>query len=676
MPAPRTLALGTTTFDLLEADGRFLGIGRITIAGVCVRSGRLPLTVRTQSYSGLELVALRLAGVDQSPAGITLRLDCDFAPLDVKLLRDHSFDPIHDTADWDAKRIAGTGHLELVLAPAGERIGPWSFAGFSYQWRYHGDVPLFHLIDLATWELDGDIVGASVISQSSCSTPTATFAPDTAWSTEGLLHFADAASAANPVMTHNLPRWASHQAFDFQFKGVRTLIGDFARVDLIRSLQMREPGKAELKTIDKHLFDQATSYATSPKRILLNTDAKTATDQRNCWTWWFDHAHDRARAEYGLKEEPLIPRLSHNYWNNFTIDTYYRDLVPAAAACGFRSLFVDNLNKSAQFQGSPHRDFQWNMCCGHEFEPEPALGGSAALKRFHDDCAAKGIRPFAWTNNAQALSSPVNREERDSRGWFVRMEDTRLKYGGAYTSVFSILDFKNPEARGYWMDSMRKIKTETGHDAYLFDSFYNLGFMPINYAKGTPSTQWRELLGAFKQMQDAGINFMIESFGPFGQPQHGCPADYAKRENHFACYKVCGGFGYSTIPTGEAMTKVDSGVSTLFRWLAHMASPSFSLFEDGVRIDARWTAEHRRVLDLYYDNRERMSRRFLQADDLSVVWHDRTGRRATVWNFAARDVEMQGAVSDLTRGVELPAAGSYRLDANHVYAIEPAPHCP
>jgi hypothetical protein len=34
----------------------------------------------------------------------------------------------------------------------------------------------------------------------------------------------------SPVMTHNLPRWASHGAFDFQFKGDRTLIGVFERV--------------------------------------------------------------------------------------------------------------------------------------------------------------------------------------------------------------------------------------------------------------------------------------------------------------------------------------------------------------------------------------------------------------------------------------------------------------
>ncbi|HYE05826.1 MAG TPA: hypothetical protein VEL07_09955 [Planctomycetota bacterium] len=668
--ASRTVAFAGVDVEILERDGRFLGLGRIAIGGVAVRSGRLPLTVRSQSFRGLEISALRVEGVEQSGAGVTIRLACDFAPMDVKILRDHSFDPIHDVADWDADNVVVGAKLDLVLAPASEQLGPWRFAGFSYQWRYQGAVPLFHLLELASWELDGDIVGASVISQSSCSRPTATFAPDTAWTTEGVIHWDDEAAKANPVMTHNLPRWASHQAFDFQYKGARTLIGDYARVDLIRTILMREPGKAELKTIDKHIFDQATSYETSPKRILLNGDAKTATDQRNCWTWWFDHSADRARGEFGLEEEPLLPRLYWNYWRDFTIDTYYRDLIPAAHACGFRGLFIDQVNKSAQTEGSPHKDFHWNMCTAHEYEPSPALGGPAALKRLYEDCKAKNIRAYSWTNNDQGLSSPINKEERDPRGWFVHMEDTRTKYGGAYTNIFSILDFKNPDARAYWVDSLKKIKAETGFDAWLFDSFYNLGFMPVSFNRGAPSTQWRELLGAFKDLQDAGINFMIESFGPFGQPQHGCPTDYAKRENHFACYKVCGGFGYTTVPTGGEIVRTEPDVAVVFRWMAHMATPGFNLWQDGVRIDRQWTAALKQTLDLYYDNRESMVRRFLQEDDRAVLWHDRAGTRATLWNFVARDVELPGAVRDLTSGEALGVARRYRLEANHVYVIE------
>jgi hypothetical protein len=48
-------------------------------------------------------------------------------------------------------------------------------------------------------------------------------------------------------------------------------------------------------------------------------------------------------------------------------------------------------------------------------------------------------------------------------------------------------------ARQYWVGCLKKIKAATGLDAYLFDSFYNLGFMPVSYRTGHPTTQWRGL---------------------------------------------------------------------------------------------------------------------------------------------------------------------------------------
>ena len=665
----KSVVLRDCRFEILSNKGLFLGLGKAWIGKTLVRSGRLPLRPYTQTFTGLELAELRLLGVDEKKKQIRIRLEASFRPLPVKLLRDHSFDPIHETGDWDKPAEAGTGRLDLVLEPASDSFGGVACHGFAYRYEYKSKtVPLFYLLDHASWELDGDIVGATVVSQSSCSAPTATFTKDTYWTTEGLIHWEDTASLANPVMTHNLPRWASHQAFDFQFKGDKTLLGVFERVDLIRSIVMREPRKPELKTFDKHLFDQSLSYKTSAKAILLNADPKSDTDQKNLWTWVFDAVADRARAEFGLAEEPLVPRLCQNYWDNFTIDKYREDLLPAAAALGFQALFIDNVNKSAATERCPHPDFHWNMCCGHEYEVAPRLGGPAALQRFMDDATKLGIRPFAWTNNDQALSSPINAAERDDKGWFVRMEDTRLKYGGAYAAVFSILDFGVEAARRYWIDCLKKIKDETGLDAYLYDSFYNLGFMPINYRTGKPSTQWRGLLAAFKELQDYGLHFLIESFGPFGSPQHGCPVSYAEPENIFACYKVTAGFGYTTIPTANPV-QIEQEVGKLYRFFAHMACPSFGLFYNGVRIDRIWTERHKQALADYNGNHTHMHRRFLQEDGMGVLWHDQAGTRATLWNFAEREAKLLGRVRDLTAGEDLPPAAAYELKPYQTYAI-------
>ncbi|MBI2190408.1 MAG: hypothetical protein HYU36_00315 [Planctomycetes bacterium] len=670
MTAAETLSLGDVEIELRMDGDQFLGLGEVRIGHERVRSGRLPLRPAIRTFTGVELASLRMIEVRRSRKGIRIGLEASFRPLAVLMLRDHSFDPIHDTGDWDAPRGAGSGRIDLVLRAARDCFNNVEFHGFSYHYEYHSDtVPLFYILDQASWELDGDITGVTVVSQSSCSDPVVTFEASTAWSTEGLMHWD--VSAPNPVMTHNLPRWASHQAFDFQFKGSKTLLGVFERVSLIRTVLRRDPGKPELKTFDKHLFDQALSITTSPKKILFNQQPRSLVDQRNLWTWVMDEVHDRARAEFGLREEPVLTRLAQNYWVNFMVDSYYKDLLPAALSLGVESLFIDNMNKSDMTEHPEFSVSRGNMCCGQEYETGDRIGGPGKLKTFIDDCRRHGLRVYSWTNNDQSYSSPLHHwEKANKEGWFVKMEDTRLKYGGAYTSVFAILDFKREGPRRYWVDSLKQTRDATGLDAYLFDSFYNLGFMPINYDGGRPTTQWRELLMAFKELQDAGISFLIESFGPFGQVQHGCPRSYSI-DRCWACYKILLGNDTTTIPGGPITEDPRAAEAAgLYYALAHMAQPPIPLFDSktGKRIDQVWTSAHRSAIKDFRQNRAFMARRYLQEDGRSVLWHDAEASRATVWNFAAQRATLPGRVRDLTTGENLPRARSYRLKAFHTYA--------
>lgn len=397
------ITLGESCFEILTDGSEFLGIGKVWIGETLVRSGRLPWRVTTQTYaSAQELVGLDLLGVDTTPDTLRIRMSAKFAPALTSLKWDHSLDPVHKLGDWDNPQPSAEGELELVLTPASDRIQEIDFTGFAFHWEYRStSMPLFFLYDMSSWELDGDITGSTVYSQSSSSDPVVTFTPDTAWTTEGLIHWEDDASRANAVMTHNLPRWVCHQAFDYQFKGNRTLIGLWERVDLIRSILRREAGKPELKTFDKYIFDETMEIATPKKRIVLSTAPRTVIDQQNLWTWTIEEVHRRARAEFGIHEELLLPRLSVNYWYDFTIDSYYRDLLPAAVNCGFKALFVDNLNESNMTRGL----YNGSMCNSFEFVPSPKLGGTKALKTFYERCQEHGIVPYSWTNPSQSPES-------------------------------------------------------------------------------------------------------------------------------------------------------------------------------------------------------------------------------------------------------------------------------
>ncbi len=211
--------LANCTFEVLTDGDTFLGLGAINIAGTPVRSGRLPISVTTQTFSGLEMERLELLDVVQGAEEIRIRTRVHFRPMLTKMMRDHSFDPIyHRRLGCAGARKAKASWTSCCVPRQRRSARPRSPASAMPTPTAAPTTPIFWLLDRASWELDGDILGATVYSQSSCSAPAATFAPETAWTTEGIIHFADSNSKTNPVMTHNLPRWASQGRSIFSAK--------------------------------------------------------------------------------------------------------------------------------------------------------------------------------------------------------------------------------------------------------------------------------------------------------------------------------------------------------------------------------------------------------------------------------------------------------------------------
>ena len=87
----RTLRCGTAEiFVLLGAEDDFLGLGAITISGVSVRSGRLPIFPLAQSFSqACELSTARLVSIDSisENGGFRIRLKPVFQRMTTVTLR-------------------------------------------------------------------------------------------------------------------------------------------------------------------------------------------------------------------------------------------------------------------------------------------------------------------------------------------------------------------------------------------------------------------------------------------------------------------------------------------------------------------------------------------------------------------------------------------------------------
>jgi len=672
----KRIEFNNCAFEVLLDGDTYLGLGEITIGDTVVRSGRLPIDIKSDTFTGLKLSRCRFLGIDEGVESVKINLEAEWIAQQVLTMRDHSFDPIHNMDDWDDTPVLKTNALSIVIEKGSYHNSGYDFYGFSYYYEFFGDVEMYHILERSSWELDGDIVGATCYSQSACSDPVVTFAQDNFWTTEGKLFFLDESSVYNRVMTHNLPRWASHQWFDYQFKEDKTLISLFDRVDLIRTVLLKEEGKSELKTFEKYIFDATCAYKTPKKSILLNKDHKSKVDEQNLWTWIFDDTAEQARAEFGIKETPPHVTTHGYYENGMTIDTYYKDILPVSEAVGVDEIYLENQKRADANVEKENKLKAGNVCTSHEYVIAESVGGIKKLKEYIDRCKAVGIKNFMWTNTLTSFMSDtwynhcnVYGEERKS--WFIVLEDTRLFSAGAYTMVGSSLDMSNKDAWNYFVDSHIAIAKESGLEGYFIDSFYNLFFMPVSYKDGKPKTIWRESLLAIKKMQDAGLEFSIESFGPFGQIGHGHPSSYDATNIAF-CYLVGMGNDYCTIPVPGVLTdkntKHDPGY--IYYQLAHKCMVRVPFYIDGVRTDKIYTPEHKLIFGVYKNLLyTEMHKRFMQEDNNCVIYHNKAGDKAYIWNFVERDVALDGEITDLMTGERREKRERYTLLPRHTYMI-------
>jgi hypothetical protein len=199
---------------------------------------------------------------------------------------------------------------------------------------------------------------------------------------------------------------------------------------------------------------------------------------------------------------------------------------------------------------------------------------------------------------------------------------------------------------------------------------YNLGFMPVTYYGMSPRTMWRGLLETVRLLQSHGVHFTIESFGPFGAPQHGHPSSY-NFATIFACYRVGLGNDYSTVPTAEPLKDLaPKSAAGLHYALAYMAYGNIPLFDEGKRIDTVWTAAHKRALADYHAVLPRLGCRVMQEDGLGVLWESAYGGPTTLFNFKSRRLPLAGRVYDVTADRRLPIAATYQVEASHTYTIQ------
>lgn len=648
------LRIGNVEIELKTEGDAFLGLGRITIDGRVVRAGVLPLRPYTATHDGIEYDRFVIDQIEQTSKRIVIHTRALGVASPVAAVLDHSLDPVWNTRAWDGRPLL-EDRLDWIIEPGAKRIGGVEFAGFSYSFRFRSKKnEIYYLLDRATWELDGDASGVTLLRQQMGTDPKVTLRARTDYNTSAIIGF-----PLHPIMTHDIPRWASEQGFDYQYKGKAALIGLFEHCGLIRTIVTRNAGDAEIRHFDKHIFDQTNDARTVKKFIGVGT-VGDETDQLNAWTRVFDVDQDNVLGEFGMHRTYPRTTLSHNFWLNFDVNSYREDLLPAAAALGFQQLFIDpfwenDMTKSREGKLPPY--LGGNMCCPHEYEVAQVLGGIEGYKKLADDARALGIEVISWIASHQSAASQYMQKHATQ---VIKLADGRHWYGSGYNWLLG-MDVSS-DFGAYFRDSAINATQATGVAGFLYDSFYNFGFMPVNFHTPDPAepenahkgklkahTQWRQVCEVMAAWQKAGMHMLIESLGPWGQPQHGVHGAYNAPGSEPLAYQCAVSIGYSIIPTpGTATAKTGDGPEVYYRLLANKAPITQNLWTGSegnrVRLDRvasplvrQANLDYRAVLPL-------MHTRTLLPGNAGVLWQPAQGKQQVLFSYLAQSVPTRPGV--------------------------------
>ena len=182
--------------------------------------------------NGVELVNFRLEDLKQSADKVVLRVSAERREGGIMEWMVHEVRNRYNTANWArGPRPAQGTTLELELRPIQRTLNGREFLGFSYQYRYSSqDIPVYKILDRATWEAGGDILGSEFWMRNCFVAPIARFkSADQFFSTEWYIP-----DCMNPSAFQFVPLQTELQGFTYTTSERGTLVTWATEVEHIR----------------------------------------------------------------------------------------------------------------------------------------------------------------------------------------------------------------------------------------------------------------------------------------------------------------------------------------------------------------------------------------------------------------------------------------------------------
>jgi hypothetical protein len=695
---------------LLSADGLFPGLGAITVRGVPLRNGAVPLRFQFDTPDGILYTQLRLREiVPLADGGQELCLDAIGLPWGRGEIHDDYAQAVLrlDTADSPV-----TDDLRIELRPVKHTLGGREWSGFCYRLRFHSEARQVHrALVRATWELGGAISGNTVLMPGQCNPPVWRGAQATLFTT-ACLKTLDQYGQMHGNSFQLGPRGGMCQAFDFQHGPDGALLGFWPEFDGLASLIESRLGEDVLQVVDEYRLPLANELVTPAKWILFTPGNLPEHEARDLW-WDVQQAvHGGIRARFGVAPSRMLPEGAYHQgfmmvmarrmhkgrlqlaptegeWVEHyeLIDAFADRVLPRLAELGFRRFKPDPVHETDMTTLSMVRGIDscygdlhvGGACVTHRYLPSSFWGGRRAWRRLVERGHALGMEIGHWLAPHLSPRAPIFAQHPDWR----MIDALGFPAGGGYGFQTLVVGDWNSGLADWILADLHRWHDEAGLDYLWIDSYSNMGLVQMNHAERM-RTNYAAFARFLARVQQVGIRELtFESTSALGCPSFGMTdlqgAKLAQRhdvagQNDFGWWAeepdmICdmnidlGGFTRPAAESARLQFQALASRGTIF-YNPSAAEGGFVTREPGI---PDWW---QRNLALF--NRAepfmRGTRRLLPAR-AGVVWHSEAGR--CVWTF--KEAEVPVALGETVTAVHgkagAPVDGKVALSAEGVYQI-------
>ncbi len=688
--------VGRATIELLTDDGRFQGLGSVTINGVVVRSAAVPLRPDISTPDGIRYDTFRLDNIVKDGDDIVL----ETSAFGTQGLYGEYRDEYDSQQAWP--RVVTeplVDRLDWRLHPEHLELDGVQYDGFSYALRFRSDSRAIHQITMiTTWELGGAAEGNTVLSQGQVNPPVYRCEKDTGFTTtcwRQLGYVGD----PNGVSFQFSARYSPMQCFDFQYGPAGSLIGYWPEFCDVHSVVQKNPGEDVVFSVDKCLLPLGSDVSFAPKSILFAAAPAEGAGEhlmRDRWLRALEEAQRVMRDAFGIRKPYLLPETGVLY--RCGLDEQGKLLVyiagephepqdtlagwakylPALAAAGVRRIFPEPMAESDiteigydyKIQTGVHGDLVMSSICNvWEYRMSDFWGGWDAWENFYQKGKAAGMEVGHWIGMHLSCNAPILAEHPE---FVCRAVNTRPHSGGYIINLTSGLNWNT--ACDWLLESFAEWKRH-GLDYIFFDSIGNLGFMGVDYqAQMQPNAAGiARFIGGLNKMGIEAIT--VEGVSPVGIGRFGMSDNMT--ENVAASHAVAGQNDWSWWVGHEDMLVGTTAIvrphanrteqelqAQIFRALAN---GSLLMFGDEGDADD-WPKNLDQTADAYHTYNQvqaLMQSRRLLADGRGVEWQGDSGR--VLFAYTAFDYDLpSGAGVEIVKGQQ-----AQRLDATGPLATEP-----